>query len=205
MDFLKILPLAFVMIAGPQIISAFFLATSESWSRVSAAYVAGAAISISLVVGAAMLLANGAGEGGEGGGGLTATDYAILALLVFAAFRNFRNRHDSEPPRWMGRLQSATAKSAFVLGFLLLGFFPSDLVTSISVGGYLASRGDTFWHAIPFIGLTLLILAAPALLVLTMGSRASAILPAVRNWMDENSWIISEVVILFFIVIVLTG
>lgn len=31
MTFLEILPLAFVMIAGPQIISSFFLATSRNW------------------------------------------------------------------------------------------------------------------------------------------------------------------------------
>jgi hypothetical protein len=31
------LPLAFVMIAGPQIISAFFFATSERWRAVSSA------------------------------------------------------------------------------------------------------------------------------------------------------------------------
>ena len=60
MDFAKILPLAFVMVAGPQIISAFFFATTPSWKKVSAAYVCGAAISITLVVSAAYLLANGA-------------------------------------------------------------------------------------------------------------------------------------------------
>lgn len=37
----KRLPMAFVMIAGPQILSAIFLATSENWRRNSAAYLAG--------------------------------------------------------------------------------------------------------------------------------------------------------------------
>jgi small neutral amino acid transporter SnatA (MarC family) len=46
----KALPLAFVMIAGPQILSAIFLATSEDWRRNSAAFVAGAAVSITIVV-----------------------------------------------------------------------------------------------------------------------------------------------------------
>ena len=44
MDFLTILPLAFVMIAGPQIISAFFFATSDSWRASSAAYRRSAAL-----------------------------------------------------------------------------------------------------------------------------------------------------------------
>jgi len=33
MNFLTVLPLAFVMIAGPQILSAIFLSTSENWHR----------------------------------------------------------------------------------------------------------------------------------------------------------------------------
>jgi hypothetical protein len=205
MDILKVLPLAFVMIAGPQIITSFLFATSDSWRRISLAYVAGAAISISVIMAAAYLLTKGAGEGGESSGsGLTATDFVLLALLAFAAVRNYLKRNESEPPKWMGRLQSATPKTAFVLGFLLLGLFPSDLITSISVGGFLSSHGDPYWHGLVFVALTLALLASPALLVLTMGRRAHEFLPRVRDWMNANSWIISEVVIVFFIAIILS-
>lgn len=41
MTLAKLLPLAFVMIAGPQILSAIFLATTENWQKNSAAFVAG--------------------------------------------------------------------------------------------------------------------------------------------------------------------
>jgi hypothetical protein len=206
MDILKILPLAFVMVAGPQIISAFFFATSSDWKRISAAYVGGAAISIALVVGAAYLLTKGAGEGSEGSGsGLTTVDYVILALLVLAMVRNYVKRDESEPPKWMGKLQSATPKTALVLGFLLLGFFPSDLITSVSIGGFLSGHGDPYWHVLPFLLLTLLFLALPSLAVAAMGERAHATLPRIRDWMDQNSWIVSEVVIVFFIVIILSN
>ena len=206
MDFLKVLPLAVVMVAGPQIISAFFFATSDTWKRTSAAYVAGAALSVPLIVAASYLLTHGAGEAGASeDSGLSTLDYVLVALLLFAAYRNFSKRNDSEPPKWMGRLQHATPKTAFLLGFLLLGFFPSDLITSISVGGYLAGQGDRLLEALPFVALTLLALALPALLVLTLGGRAQRLLPRVRNWMDQNSWIISEFVIVFFIAIILSG
>jgi len=49
-SFATILPMAFVMIAGPQIISSFFFATSENWAKTSATYVGGAAISITSFV-----------------------------------------------------------------------------------------------------------------------------------------------------------
>lgn len=206
MDFLKILPLAFVMVAGPQIISAFFFATSENWKKVSGAYILGAAISISLVVGVAYLISKGtAGAKDEGDSGLSTLDYVVLVLLVVAMVHNFLSRNQSEPPKWMGKLQNATPKTTLVLGFLLLGFFPSDIVTSFSIGAFLANNGDTYWSALPFIGLTLLFLATPALGVLLMGNRAQTVLPKIRDWMNTNSWIVSEVVLVFFVVIILTG
>jgi hypothetical protein len=206
MDFAKVLPMAFVMVAGPQIISAFFFATSPSWKKLSASYVFGAAISISLVVGASYLFAKGATSGSEESeSGLRPLDYVILALLVFAMIHNYLGRNASEPPKWMGKLQNATPKTTFVLGFLLLGFFPSDLITSFSVGAFLAHNGDAYWEVLPFLGLTLLFLAAPSLGVLLMGKRAQMVLPKIRDWMNDNSWIVSEVVIAFFIVIILSG
>jgi len=204
-DVAKILPLAFVMIAGPQIISAFFFATSESWAKASAAYVAGAAISITAVVSIAYFLANGASSSESGGSGLDAVDYVILALLVFAAIHTFRSRDETEPPKWMGKLQTATPKATFVLGFLLLGFFPSDLVTSIGVGSFLGDSGDPWWQSLVFVAVTLLLLGLPALLVAAMGERAKRFLPKARDWMNTNSWIVSEFVILLFIAIILSG
>ena len=54
-----------------------------------------------------------------------------------------------------------------------------------------------------FVFLTLFLLALPALMVLVLGERAKAVLPKIRDWMNNNSWIISEIVLVFFIVIVL--
>ena len=56
MTFAQILPLAFVMIAGPQIISAFFLATSKDWGKNSIAYIAGAGLSVTTVATLAYLV-----------------------------------------------------------------------------------------------------------------------------------------------------
>lgn len=204
MDFVKVLPMAFVMVAGPQIISAFFFATSPSWKKISAAYVLGAAISIPLVVAVGYLLTNGIGEGDESSG-LSTTDYIVLALLLFAMYRNYTKRNESEPPKWMGKLQNATPKTTFILGFLLLGFFPSDLITSLSVGSFLSNHSDTYLNALPFILLTLLFLATPSLMVVALGERAHTVLPKIRDWMNINSWIVSEAVLVLFIVIILSG
>lgn len=60
MSLAAILPLSFVMIAGPQIVSAFSLATSKDWAKNSLSYLAGAALSITAVVTLAYVAAKGA-------------------------------------------------------------------------------------------------------------------------------------------------
>jgi hypothetical protein len=199
--FFAILPLAFVMIAGPQIISAIFLATGAEWRRNSPAYLAGAGLAISLFVAAAYFVADGAqGAGGDSDddSGSTVINAVVLALLLFAAIQTFRKRGETKPPKWMGRLQEATPAFSFKLGFLLLGVFPTDVVTSIAVGGKLAADEQPIYHAAGFVGVTLLLLAVPALLLLVLGKRGQVLLPKVRDWMNTNSWIVSEIVIVLF-------
>ena len=202
MSFAKMLPMAFVMIAGPQILSSIFLATSENWRRNSIAYIAGAALSITGIVTAAFFLSTGARDGGASNDGINAV---ILVLLVLAAIQTYRKREESEPPKWMGKLQSASPGFSFKLGFLLLGVFPTDILTSVAVGSYLANQDEAWWHCLPFVGLTLLLLAIPLLGLLAFGDRAQAFMPKARDWMNNNSWIVSEIVIGLFIVLTISG
>ena len=202
MDFLTVLPLAIVMVAGPQILSAIFLATSADWRRNSLAYVGGAALSISIVVSVAYLVGFGAMRAEESG---TALDIVILVLLVVAMIRTYLKRGESKPPAWMGRLQEAEPWFSFRLGFLLLGIFPTDIITSVAVGSFLAGQGASLTEAIPFVAVTLLLLALPSLAVRLMGERAEVVMPKVRDWMNANSWIVSEVVLAFFAALVSSG
>jgi hypothetical protein len=191
--------MAFVMIAGPQILTAIFLATSEHWQRNTAAYLTGAALSITLVVSLAYLLSSGATREGP-----SDTVYVIvLVLLVAAGVHVFLARKTAEPPKWMGKLQTANPRFSLQLGFLLLGVFPTDILTSVAVGSYLAAHGEPWWHLLPFLGLTLLLLALPVLILLAFGRRGRAFLPKARDWMNTNSWVVSEIVLVFFIIIVI--
>lgn len=202
MTFVSLIPMAFVMIAGPQILSAIFLATTEDWKRNSMAYVAGAALSITAIVTVAYLFINGV----SGDSGPSDAIYVIvLALLLLAAIQTYRKRDESEPPKWMGKLQEATPGFSFKLGFLLLGVFPTDILTSVAVGSYLGNHGDEWLHVLPFIGLTLLFLSLPMLLIFAFGDRAQAFLPKARDWMNDNSWVVSEIVIGLFIVLTLNS
>jgi len=198
MNFLTLLPMAFVMIAGPQILSAIFLATSEDWKRTSIAYITGAALSITLFVTLAYLLLNGAADQGASNDALY---ILVLALLLVLMLRTYLNRADAKVPGWMTKLQTATPRFAFLLGAALLGVFPTDILTSAAVGSYLAAHGDPWWHMLPFLGLTLLFLAIPSLMIVAMGERAHVLLPKVREWMTTHSWVVNEVVLAFFVLI----
>jgi Sap-like sulfolipid-1-addressing protein len=199
MSFVQILPLAFVMIAGPQIISSFFLATSARWAANSFAYVAGAAVSITTFATIAYVVASGAKDAADSEHTANRTlDWVILALLVILIVRVYVTRKTSKPPKWMARLQGAEPKFAFVLGLLLLGIFPTDILTSVTAGLHVARHDDAWWHLLPFVGLTLSFLAAPAIGVVLLGRRAEVVLPKIRDWMNTNAWVVSLVVLLFF-------
>jgi phosphate starvation-inducible membrane PsiE len=198
---LTVLPLAIVMVAGPQIISAIFLATSESWQKNSAAFLAGVLIAVTVVVTVAYVVVRIVFDAAGASNETTSRqwlDGLILLLLVVAAIHKYLTRKTSKPPSWMGKLEEATPKMSFRLGALLLGLFPTDIITSVVVGSSLARDSDPWWYCLPFVLLTLLV-ALPVLFVLLLGKRAAVILPKVRDWMNTNSWIVSEVVIVFFI------
>ncbi len=199
-SFLTMLPLAFVMIAGPQIISAVFFATSEKWAGNSLAYVGGAAISVTAFVTASYFVGKGAKDAASSEKSANQVLYVvILVLLLAAAVHTYLKRKVAEPPKWMGKLQTATPKFAFTLGLLLLGVFPTDILTSVAVGQHLAAHGKPWVDTRAFVGLTLFLLAIPGLLVILLGHRAKVLLPKVRDWMNANSWIVSEIVLLLFV------
>jgi Sap, sulfolipid-1-addressing protein len=200
----SVLPLAIVMIAGPQLISAVFFATSVNWKGTSSAYILGAAVSVFAFFTAAYLVFKEVKPGGDtsdGGSSSDTINIVILAILAVLMVYVFLNREKSEPPKWMGRLQTATPTFAFVLGLLLLGVFPTDILTSVTVGARLANEGSPWIDGLPFIFITLLLLALPVSLVLLLGNRAREFLPKARDWMNTHSWVVSEIVIVFFIAI----
>ena len=179
-----LLPAAFVMIAGPQILTSIFLATSEHWARNTAAYIFGAALSITLTVSLAYWLSNGHTIKA---GSHKIADVIILVLLVAAMVHAFLARKKANPPKWMGRLETASPRYSFRLGFLLLGLFPGDILTSLAVGAFLASHGHPWWHVLPFVAFTAVAGAAVARRARVRQTRAG--LPAQGARLDEHQFL----------------
>jgi MFS family permease len=196
----KIVPMAFVMIAGPQIISAVMFATSERARPNSFAYVGGALCSTVAGTAIAFLIVESLGLEESGGGTHTWFDWVLVGLLALLGARVFLKRTESEPPKWMGKLQAATPAFALKLGLLLFIAMPTDILTMLTVGGYLSSHGESLVSAIPFWILTGLLVGMPLIVLLLLGRKAERVLPGMRDWMNQNSWIVSEIVIVFFLV-----
>jgi hypothetical protein len=206
---LEILPLAITMMVGPQIMSAIILVTTERALRTSAAFVAGVAIATTLGVvvmrGLAALLGNSTslGDPSDSDSAGEIVQIVLVGLLALAALKTYRGRETSEPPKWLGNLMSADAKKALRTGLLVILLMPSDIVVMLTVGVNLEHNGNSVLDALPFIGATALIAALPLLGYLLFHRRARAAMPALRDWINSNSWVVSIIAYAVFIVLIL--
>ncbi|PZF86969.1 GAP family protein [Micromonospora deserti] len=205
MNFLTILPMAVVMVAGTQLVAAVFLASADRPRAASLGYLAGAALVVGGGVTASWLVTRsikisvaGADHGGRNPIE-TRIDQVVLVLLVALAVIVFLRRHSAGPPAWMGRLQRAGPGYAVKLGVLLFLGMPADDLTMITVGATAARHDLAWWHLLPFVLFTLGLLALPLLSLLLLGHRAEAVLPRIRDGAAHHSWLVSEIVIGFFL------
>ncbi len=204
LDLFKVLPMAVVMVAGPQIISALLLATSARALQDSAAFIAGATLATTIGVTAAYLLSRTLAASVIGSRS-DVIDYGVIILLLILIVLVFRKRRNTRPPKWMSELQTATRRFSFNLGFLLFLLMPADIVTMITVGAYVAHHGSPWWHTLLFVLITTLLVGIPLIVLLLLGKRANIVLPRIGDWIDTNSWIVNEIVIGFFLVMTVSG
>jgi hypothetical protein len=204
-----ILPLAITMMAGPQIMSAIIFLTASKPLKLSAAFLAGVVIAVTVGVTITYTLATvlgnsiSLGDSSDKGSIGNIIQYLLVGLLVFLSIKNYVRRETIEPPAWLGTLQNAKPRLAFTTGLLLLSLFPSDFVILVTVGVNLAQNNASVLAALPFIAVTVFIAALPVLFYLLFRSRAQRAMPKVRDWMNANSWLVNIIVFIIFIALIL--
>jgi Sap, sulfolipid-1-addressing protein len=205
---LAVLPLAITMNAGPQIMSAIIFVTAPKPLKLSAYFLAGVVIAVTVGVTVtytlATVLGNGVSLGDPSNGGSLGhiIQYLLVGLLVFLSIKNYVGRETIEPPRWLGALQNAKPRTAFTTGLLLLSVFPSDFVILVTVGVNLAQNNASLLGAVPFVVATILIAALPVLSYLLFHRRAEQAMPKVRDWMNTHSWLVNIIVYVVFILLI---
>jgi hypothetical protein len=206
---LAVIPLAITMNAGPQIMSAIIFVTANKPLKLSAYFITGVVIAVSVGVTITYTLATvlgnsvSLGDPSHSGSLGNIIQYLLVGLLVFLSIRSYVGRETSEPPRWLGALQNAGPRTAFTTGLLLLSVFPSDLVILVTVGVNLAQQNASLVGAVPFVAATILIAALPVLSYLLFRRRAERAMPKVRDWMNTNSWLVNIIVYVVFILLIL--
>ncbi|WP_406106597.1 GAP family protein [Micromonospora globbae] len=206
MSFLTILPLAVVMVAGTQFVAAVLLPSADRPRAAPLGYLAGvgavvtAGVTVSWLV--TRVLRGFADRAETDVGRLESTarriDWAVLGLLVVLALVVYLRRHESGTPRWMSALRHAGPGRAARLGVVLVATSPTDDLTMAAVGASVARHDLAWWHLLPFIAVTLGLLALPLVALLLAGRRAMDTLPRIRTWSDRHAWVVSEVVIAFY-------
>jgi hypothetical protein len=206
---LAVLPLAITMNAGPQIMSALIFVTASKPIKLSAYFLTGVVIAVSVGVtvtyGLASVFGNSIslGDSSDAKSVGNIIQYLLVGLLVFASIRSYLTRATSEPPRWLGAMQNAKPQQAFLAGLLLLSIFPSDFVVLMTVGVNLAQHNSSLLSGLPFVIATILIAASPLLAYLLFRRRAEVLMPKVRDWMNTNSWLVNIIVYIVFILLIL--
>ncbi|RKN29518.1 GAP family protein [Micromonospora musae] len=209
MNFLTVLPLAVVMVAGTQFVAAVLLPSADRPRAAPLGYLGGvgAVVTVGVTVGwlVTRVVRGFADRAATDVGHLERTarriDWAVLALLAVLAVVVYLRRRQTGTPRWLTTLQHAGPGRAARLGAFLVATSPSDDLTMAAVGASVARHDLSWWHLLPFVGLTLGLLALPLLALLLAGRRAAPLLPRIRRWSDRNAWVISEVVIVFYVLV----
>ncbi len=204
---IKVIPMATIMMLGPQILSALFILTGKNRVKASLAYILSIFIAASLGTLAIMFLIGFFKISAPSDSGqstlVTVIKYALVALLAFGIYKNYRDRHKKVTPRWMKIIMAGNAKSNFKLGFVLVYTAPTDLSVMLSVAFYLSLHDKSLLDALPFLLTTALFAALPLIISLIFNKWSKKFLPKANAWLTENSWIVQCLVLLLFIYLIL--
>ena len=206
---LTVLPLAITMNAGPQIMSAIIFVTAPKPLKLSAYFLAGVVIAVTVGVTITYTLANvlgnsvSLGDPSDSGSLGNIIQYLLVGLLVILSIKSYVGRATSEPPGGLAPCKTPSPERRSLTGLLLLSVFPSDLVILVTVGMNLAQQNASLLGAVPFVAATIFIAALPVLSYLLFRRRAQQVMPKVRDWMNTNSWLVNIIVYVVFIVLIL--
>nr|WBO78747.1 GAP family protein [Streptomyces sp. SBE_14.2] len=125
---------------------------------------------------------------------------ALVVLGVRKWWKRPRAGEQAEPPRWMASLDNATAGRALLLGALLSGANPKNLVLTASATASIVEAGVHDGGLAVAIAVFVLIASCTVLGAVGMhlagGRRAAAFLDGVRRFMVANSTVITVLVLL---------
>ncbi len=119
----------------------------------------------------------------------------IGALFIVLGFKQWRSRPTKgEPaamPKWMSSIDEFSAPKALGLGLLLSGVNPKNLGLTISAAATIGAGGlsssDEVVVMLVYVVIASLTIAAPVILNLVMGPKATHTLTEMKQWLTDNN------------------
>jgi len=149
------------------------------------------------------------GQAGDTTGGEPSTLSSVLelvlgALLILMAVRQWQGRpkegESGRMPKWMGAIESFTLGRALVLGFLLSGINPKNLLLCLAAGTTIGAAhlpaSEVVVAMVVFTLLASSTVAVPVLGYLAARDRMAAPLDRLRDWLIQNNATVMAVLLL---------
>jgi len=159
------------------------------------------------IVGSIVLIVASIGEFDSDNGESTASAAIrlVLGLLFLAiAAKQWKGRpkpgDEPKTPKWMAAIESFTPLKALGLAALLSGVNPKNLALTLAAAVTIAqaeiSTSEAAISLVVFIIIASLSVAAPVLIYLTMGKKASKTLDGWKTWLIANNATVMFVLLL---------
>jgi threonine/homoserine/homoserine lactone efflux protein len=203
----EILPLAVGIAVSPiPIIAAILMLLSPKARGTSLGFLLGWVLGIVVVVGVFTLLSSVLPDSDSDASKPVAGTIQIIlgALLLLLAVKEWRSRPhpgtEPELPKWMAAIDTMTVVRGLVLGFVLAGLNPKNLLmgvaAGVAIGGGNLDSGTIVVAVVVFTIVAASTVAIPVIAYLVASAKMAGPLEALRTWLVHNNSTVMAVLLL---------
>jgi Sap, sulfolipid-1-addressing protein len=208
-----LLPLAIAVTISPiPIIAEILLLFTKKPVANAAAYLAGFVVGVGVILGVLVVVANAINLTKSGTSKGAATLQLVLGiLLLVAAIRQFRGRPPAgvaaPTPKWMDGIAGFTPAKSLGIGATIGAANPKNiavgLASAVAISSAGLSSGQTITSIVVYVAIAALGVAAPLVVMVSLGERASGILESWKSWLGQNNAAVMAVLFLVFAVVLI--
>jgi len=209
-----ILPLAIAVTISPiPIIAEILLLFTDKPVPNAGAYLVGFVVGVAGVLGILVAVAGSINlsSGSGPSKGAASVQLVLGLLLLFASVRQFRGRpkpdEDAAMPKWMNGIAQFSPGKSLAVGAGLGALNPKNLVVGVAAAVAIASAGLSTGRDIVAIVVYVVVaalgVAAPLVVTLALGTRATGILEGWKTWLGRNNSTVMSVLFLVFAVVLI--
>jgi hypothetical protein len=203
-----LLPLAIAVTISPiPIIAEILLLFTKKPVANAAAYLAGFVVGVGVILGVLVVVANAINLTKSGPSKGAATVQLVLGiLLLVAAIRHVHGRppagEAAPTPKWMDGIAGFTPGKSLGIGAAIGAANPKNiavgLASAVVISSAGISSGQTITSIAIYVAIAALGVAAPLVVMVSLGEKASGILESWKSWLGQNNAAVMAVLFLVF-------